>query len=306
MVPIHDDKFSSVVTSRLVSPKQWHHTAFVLWFWVPIQLRGSLVFVFLSIGWFWLGADTLRTALDYTGTVVFAFMGALCAIHRRKYLGFSGFLLAVICGFLTACGGGTLRTVLMRQSSVFWWSNPQYLGAVGLGTLAILWMRSRRALKGRQSWEIADHVALGIFVPLGVEHGLCYITDTSLPMLLIWGIGIGVLTGVGGGLMRDILLCRFPVAVCTPYAAVAVLGAAFHLYLYAGIEMERAWMLSGLIVASLANYWASWRVHMRHAGMERQTLIRHRLRIGKSFGRFWVYTKHTQRQAAPAARPTEA
>jgi uncharacterized membrane protein YeiH len=221
-------------------------------------------FTLLGIGWLGLGTDSLQSSLDLAGTVVFAFMGAFWGLHGRTCLGLNRVLLAVICGFLTACGGGTLRTVFMGQTSVFWWSNPQYLGAVGLGTLAVMWMGSQRTLLYIQSWEMADHIALGVFVPIGVEHGLRYTTGASILTVLICSIGIGVLTGVGGGLMRDVILRRIPVAIKTPYGAVATLGAALHMYLDTGIRMNGAWVLSGLIIVLLANFWPSWQVRIRH------------------------------------------
>jgi uncharacterized membrane protein YeiH len=269
MAPLHCDTFDSIATSRLVSPKQWHRTVLVLWSQMPLRLKGVIGFACLSIGWLLQGADTFRSSVDLTGTVIFACTGTLCIIQGRKRLGLNGFLLAVICGFLTACGGGTLRTFIMGQTSVFWWNHPQYLGAIALGTLAIVWLGSQRARKGMQSWEVADHIALGVFVPLGVEHSLLHLTDVTLFMASICGIGIGVLTGVGGGVVRDVFLRRFPVAVSTPYAAVAFLGAALHMCLYAGMGMDRAWMLSSLIIALLANHWTSWQIWVRHVGMTR-------------------------------------
>ena len=199
MISFNRGEVSSAVFSKLISREHRWYMALILGVQRPPLFSGMMVFAGLSIGWLWLGAETFRSSFDLTATTVFALTGAQCWVSRRPQMALNAAFLAIICGFLTACGGGTLCSLIMGQPTFFWWHNTQYLGAIGLGLMLVRRMGSLRALKRVKTWEVANCIALGVFVPLGAENGLLFSTDRSLLMILFCGIGFGVLTGVGGG-----------------------------------------------------------------------------------------------------------
>lgn len=99
-------------------------------------------------------------------------------------------------------------------------------------------------------------MALAVFVPLGAEQALRWDAQSPLTLLAV-AVFFGVLTGAGGGVLRDLLRMRLPTAFLTPYGWVAALGAAFHFALFqAGILL--AWVVSGAVIYLLAESMHQW------------------------------------------------
>src|SRR3954452_14365583 len=172
---------------------------------------------------------SMRYVLDLLGVAVFAFSGVLAA--GRKGLDVLG--VAVI-AVGTAIGGGPLRDLLLDRHPIFWIANTAYLWVI-LGATAVtlgylrFWAASRRTLL------VADALGLAFFTIGGVEiaqqrgHG-------DLIALLM-----GTMTGVAGGVLRDVLLGEIPL-IFRPgrlYATAAIGGAGLYLLLaWAGITKE--------------------------------------------------------------------
>ncbi|HKK94690.1 MAG TPA: trimeric intracellular cation channel family protein [Longimicrobiales bacterium] len=136
--------------------------------------------------------------LDLAGVAVFAVSGVLAA--GRKKLDLFG---VVVLAIVTAIGGGTLRDVLMDRGEVFWMTDPTYLVVItSVALLTVAWVRRRRPPE--HSLEIADAAGLSFFVVSGGQIAL----DAGLPAVSI--LVVGMMTGVAGGAIRDILTAEIP------------------------------------------------------------------------------------------------
>ena len=143
--------------------------------------------------------------LDYGGTAVFAFTGAITAgAHGLDMLG------VLMVGTITAVGGGTLRDVLILSRLPFWSGADgelEYiyisLGAAALAFFAFPWLRARELLhEDGALLQWGDAAGLGAFAVIGAQNGL----RARLPPLLT--ILCGISTATFGGLTRDVLVAR--------------------------------------------------------------------------------------------------
>ncbi|MTI12729.1 trimeric intracellular cation channel family protein [Sansalvadorimonas verongulae] len=155
--------------------------------------------------------------LDLLGTAVFAATGAMVAARRKLDL-FGALVLA----FVTAVGGGTIRDAILGSTPVFWINDPTYIEVICLATaLTIL---------GRRWWHstryvilVTDALGLGVFTVIGVEKALSF-NVSPLPAVIM-----GVLTGAGGGLIRDVFAGRVPMVLRHEiYATAAIAGGLLY------------------------------------------------------------------------------
>ncbi|ERG65486.1 MULTISPECIES: trimeric intracellular cation channel family protein [Agrococcus] len=144
----------------------------------------------------WLSA--VGGALNAIGIVAFAISGALLAVQKRMDLvGMAG--LAVV----TATGGGMLRDLLIGATPVAvlreWWM----IGAALLGALAVFLLH-RWMDKLDRPVLIFDAIGLGIFVVAGATKAVHHGVDP------VGAAFVGMLTGIGGGILRDALANDIP------------------------------------------------------------------------------------------------
>ena len=219
-------------------------------FWLSSSSRtvGTVLISTMAVVYLWKGYTDVRTALDLASTVAFGFTGALVSCRRFSTLTPN---LLIILGFVggvcTAVGGGTARTFLLGEIVPFWVSNQDYLVAAIFGAALAIILSQTLGKLSEAHWDFADRIALGVFVPIGVEEAV-FLADSEISLILVLVvIGFGVLTGVGGGLIRDILLWRKPSVLVTAYGLSAAVGAASHLYLDLYTLIPYVWVISGLI-----------------------------------------------------------
>ena len=152
--------------------------------------------------------------LDLFGVAVFAVTGALAAGEKKMDL-----FGVVVLALATALGGGTLRDVVLGAYPVFWISNPTYIFvgtavAISIFTLARFVRPPARALK------FADAFGLAVFTVIGAEKALSLGVAGSIAVIM------GVMTGVAGGIIRDILSGEIPLILKAEiYATASLCGA---------------------------------------------------------------------------------
>lgn len=224
----------------------------------PCPLIGGCLFAV-----FWLGfaasVRDSRTAADLAGTIIFAFTGGLVSFRQFKPI-HQGLAMVTsgVGGFLTAVGGGTVRTFLLGQDPhhLFWIGDCFYVMAIGLGVLLVLLWEPNICVRCEAHWDAADRMALAVFVPLGAEKALLWGASSTLTLMAVAAF-FGFLTGAGGGVFRDLLRMRLPMACLTPYGWIAALGAGFHFALFqTGVPM--AWIVSGAVIYLLAESMDQW------------------------------------------------
>jgi uncharacterized membrane protein YeiH len=159
----------------------------------------------------------LTYILDLLGTAVFGVSGALVA--RGRQIDIFG---VVVFSLITAVGGGTLRDILLGRLPVFWVSDPNYIFvAVAAGLFTFLIVRLTRIPS--RPLLAADAFGLALFTITGTQIGL-ESADSWLIAILM-----GVLTGTGGGVIRDLLAGRVPLVLRQEiYATASILGASIY------------------------------------------------------------------------------
>ncbi len=159
-------------------------------------------------------------ALGLAGVVVFSVSGVLAV--GDKQLDLFG---AMVVGVVTAVGGGTLRDVILGLE-VFWVSEPVYLVAAAVAAVATV-AAERLVSLPKRLILIADAAGLALFSVLGAERAL----DAGSGPLI--AVVMGLLTGVAGGILRDVLAGEIPLVLRRELYATAGVAAALG-FLLAG------------------------------------------------------------------------
>ncbi len=157
---------------------------------------------------------------EYAGTIVFAVSGVL-AVGRGRLDWFG----AIVVGIVTAIGGGTIRDVILGNTPVFWVDELGYLAAATAG--AVLAIPLAGSLAGGpakrfdESLQVADAAGLALFSVVGASITLGLGFDGGV------ALAAGVITGAGGGVIRDLLADRTPLVLQGEiYATAALAGTA--------------------------------------------------------------------------------
>ena len=136
------------------------------------------------------------------GTVAFAISGVMASQRRRP-----DFVGAIILAFVTAIGGGIVRdaTIGVRSSS---FTDPNIFYVTMFAAIAAILLIDKINKIGRVL-SIADAIGLGVFNSAGLIAGLK--TGGSVAEIsIMFSIVLGVVTGCGGGIIRDVLCARMP------------------------------------------------------------------------------------------------
>lgn len=179
-------------------------------------------------------------ALDLIGTIVAAVSGAMAARHHKMDI-FGMFILA----FVTAVGGGTVRDVMIGSTPVFWMKQPIYVITI---TLAVVITAIFKNNISKKEWQkgllFFDAIGLGIFTIIGVQKGLNFGLH---PMI---AIGLGVITGCFGGVLRDILRNEVPIVLQQEVYATAsfIGGLVFVLFYFVGVESDLVYLATACTV----------------------------------------------------------
>ncbi len=174
-----------------------------------------------------LGQHTLL-GLELLGTAAFAVSGVLGAI--RKKMDVVGI---VVCGFLAAFGGGTLRDVLIDRRPFFWAEHQLVLlGVLVLCLACATFLRRHDLENGERLLQVPDAIGLGLFCTTGLHLAWTMGQPPAVAIMM------GVITGTFGGVLRDMVCNEIPSLFRDhrPYAICALAGAL----LYAGLSWADA------------------------------------------------------------------
>ncbi len=181
--------------------------------------------------------EIIILVMEWIGTVSFAISGALVAI--RCGLDLFG---VITVGGITAVGGGIIRDVLIGNTPPKIFSNP-YILLVAFATALLVFIFAYIYRKNFQSFSkkaetiniLFDALGLAAFSVTGVE--IVCLSPYGDNVLL--AITLGVLTGVGGGVLRDVLVNEKPYILTKHvYASVSVLSCCFY-YLFSVVLEHR-------------------------------------------------------------------
>ena len=153
-------------------------------------------------------------ALDLVGTFAFAISGATAGVRKR--LDLFGVL---VLSFAAATAGGITRDFLIGATPPVALSDWRYLAVSVLAGLMTFYSHER-VERLRNPVQLFDAIGLGLFAVTGAAKALDAGLNPVSAMLL------GMLTGIGGGIARDILAARIPVVLQADLYAVAALAGA--------------------------------------------------------------------------------
>lgn len=178
------------------------------------------------------------TTLAVLGTVAFAVSGAAAAARASMdWLG------AVVLAVVVAIGGGTIRDLLLGEFPVSWLRSlwPVFV-AIGTAVIVIAALRWRPHAQPEKNTLVlvADAAGLSAFTVLGTDIGL----EAGLAPFA--AVILGVITGVGGGVLRDLLTGNRPAVLVGQIYAVAAIagGALFAVLVSADVAEDVAVWLS--------------------------------------------------------------
>ena len=183
--------------------------------------------------------------LELAGTVAFAASGALTAMKKKMDL-----LGILVLAVITAVGGGILRDLILGVTPPLAFRNPRnVLVAVGTALLLFLPFLRHRLMHNQRRFDAAmlllDSLGLGVFTVMGIWNALQFDPDRSTFLLVL----VGVLTGVGGGVVRDVLAGDTPyIFVKHIYACASLAGAVSMMALRGVLPIYASMLLSAVLV----------------------------------------------------------
>lgn len=168
-------------------------------------------------------ATDLQPYIEHAGIAVGAISGVLAAKGKQVDL-FGAMVLALAAAF----GGGTTRDLLVGDTPVSWLKHPELMFNA-LGTALATFFGARWLRMPHGLLQVADALTLAFFVMLGTGKGLALEFAPAVAVLL------GVVTGVAGGIVRDVLLGEVPAVFRREirlYATAAMAGGAVYVLLH--------------------------------------------------------------------------
>lgn len=200
--------------------------------------------------------------MEMIGTVAFAASGAMVGAKRQMDI----FGICVL-GVITAVGGGIIRDVILGITPPSVFHNPIYaLVATVVSCLVFMVLYlNQELLEGKfpitydKIMIMMDAIGLAIFTVVGVNIGIRqgYLKNTFLLVFL------GTITGVGGGLLRDIMAGMPPyIFVRHIYACASIVGALICVWIYRVFGETEAMVVSSIVILIIRYLAAHYRLNL--------------------------------------------
>ena len=161
-------------------------------------------------------------ALEIMGTIAFAVSGAIVGIQKKMDI-----FGVCILGLTASVGGGILRDLILNITPPAAFQNPAFAVTAILVSI-LLFIPSVRTAFEHRKWIndvlilIMDSVGLGLFTVVGVQVATAAMPERNLFLITF----VGVLTGVGGGILRDVPAGNMPyIFIKHFYACASIIGA---------------------------------------------------------------------------------
>lgn len=160
-------------------------------------------------------------ALEIIGTIAFAISGAVVGIQKKMDI-----FGVCILGLTASVGGGILRDLILNITPPAAFQNPAFAVTAILVSILFFIPAVRNAFEHRKVYEalilIMDSIGLGLFTVVGVQVATAAMPERNLFLITF----VGVLTGVGGGILRDVFAGNTPyIFIKHFYACASIIGA---------------------------------------------------------------------------------
>lgn len=176
------------------------------------------------------------TILEYIGVFAFAVSGAIVAIEEEFDV-FGIYIIAII----TAMGGGVLRDIVTNVGVPVFFTSYMTIPFIIAGTLLAIFLKGN--LKYKNLFTFIDAIGLAAFF---VSAAVKAINSNYNFMLFIFAASI---TGVGGGVLRDIITNRKPqIFKHDVYCVAGIIGVTLLWFIYPIIEIESAQFITLIII----------------------------------------------------------
>jgi len=213
--------------------------------------------------------DFVFFIFEIIGVIAFSLSGALTAM--KKNMDVFG---ACVLGMTTAIGGGIIRDLILGINPPNAFSNPIY-AIVGFAVpiLTYIPLIQKFLTHKHKTYDIclflADSIGLGIFTVIGVDTCLDILSNPNL----FTTIFLGVITGVGGGIFRDVLSLNLPeIFIKYFYACASIIGAAVCYVARIVFDILTASLLgiSIIIILRLLAFFLHWKLPKPKYPFEKQ------------------------------------
>lgn len=182
-------------------------------------------------------SGTLLLIFEIIGTISFAVSGAMTAISKKMDI-FGVIILAT----LTAVGGGAIRDLVLGINPPVTFTSPVYTIVAAITAIIIFIPQVQRFLHRKKAIYdyvllVMDSLGLAVFTVIGIQTAVANTSGFNVFLLLF----VGVITGIGGGVLRDIMAGNIPyIFVKHFYASASLIGAAVCTVLWNLIGQEWA------------------------------------------------------------------
>lgn len=199
--------------------------------------------------------EMLMQIMNFIGDVAFAVSGAMTAVQKRMDI-FGVCILSIV----TTVGGGMTRDVLLGILPPIALVNPRdILVATVVACLVFIWAVKRSQENQNQNpittnmLNVSDAIGLGIFTIIGINVAKGQVENAGAFILIV----VGVITGVGGGVLRDVLSGSIPyIFQKHVYALASALGAITYVLLLR-VTREAVATISGSVIVIVIRLLAS-------------------------------------------------
>ena len=191
--------------------------------------------------------NTALLIFEIIGTVAFAVSGAIIALNKKMDI-----FGVIILGLVTAVGGGVLRDVILGFTPPNMFRNPVYAIVAAVVSVLLFSSKIRNAIfKQQKVYDfcllVMDSIGLGIFTVVGIMVAQNRIVNN--PFFLVF---LGVITGVGGGVMRDVMAGNTPyIFVKHFYATASIIGAIVTVILWGYIGATWSMVIGAVLIVVL-------------------------------------------------------
>lgn len=187
--------------------------------------------------------------MEILGTIAFAISGAMEAIkHKMDLLG------VIILGITTSVGGGIVRDIVIGNTPPQAFKNPTYLLIAFIVSLIVFLFlfvcKKRKRYWNLKKWYellllLFDAIGLGVFTTVGISIAILKVGIDNLFLCTF----VGVITGVGGGVLRDIFVNKKPYIFTKHiYASASIIGATVCTLLWNIVNDDVAMIIGTLVI----------------------------------------------------------
>lgn len=186
--------------------------------------------------------------VEIIGTIAFACSGAMVAIEKQLDL-----LGVIVLGVVTAVGGGMTRDLLIGKQPPALFVNPVYVWAAFLSVMILFCVvkfckiswKILESERYEKVLNLMDAIGLGAFTVVGIDTAIAAGFEDYYFLMIF----LGVITGVGGGLLRDIMAGETPAILKKHvYACASLAGAVSYVGLLPVVGDDAALIISAVLV----------------------------------------------------------